>query len=329
MPRCMYNVIQNYSTEQILCFRAMFFLGVLILFLSIYAEKTLVYDEEKGIIFLEKDAYKPKKEEKKDIDAKKQDVKTIQNRGSTDIHLHREKDPPELYFKSGLEYYKNEDYKNALKNFKYASDREIKPKYLLWIGKTYRQLDKSIQFFSVLERIVKDYPESDVADDALFEMAFYYQKTDDYRMAIQIYKQLTEQYPFGTSFSNREEFLDVSRREIRRMRGEMISSLKLLGIQGETLSDAYKIFQKANSLKVTGEGDSQTVKAIKAKYNEKLMEDKMAADLTKRFKKSIQFAGILFVIFVVCCTIHLNMLLKVIQNRKQLSLLNEMLSDLD
>lgn len=313
-----------------------FILIIFVLLSCLHAEKILIYDEEKGIIQIEKDSLlsrKQKKKEKVKKDKGKVPLSVLQRKltsakGPGDIHVKREKDPPELYFKSALEYYKNHDFENALKNFKYASDKDVKPEYLLWIGKTYRQLDKQVQMFTIMERILKGYPDSDVADDALFEMAFYYQKSDNYRKASEKYKQLIEQYPFGLSYSSRKEFMDVARKQLRMMRGEMISTLKLLGFKGDELPDAYTKFQKANNLEVTGEGDVITVKAIKEAYKNKLIEEEKRAASMNQLKQSIKwaivFGGILFINFIIMIFARI----RVVRNRKNLTLLKETLSSL-
>lgn len=309
---------------------------IFVLFSCLHAEKILIYDEEKGIIQIEKDSLLSRKQKKKGKvkkDKGKVPISALQRKltpakGPGDIHVKREKDPPELYFKSALEYYKNHDFENALKNFKYASDKDVKPEYLLWIGKTYRQLDKQVQMFTIMERILKGYPDSDVADDALFEMAFYYQKSDNYRKAAEKYKQLIEQYPFGLSYSSRKEFMEVARKQLRMMRGEMISTLKLLGFEGDELPDAYTKFQKANSMEVTGEGDVITVKAIKEAYKNKHIEEEKRAASMNQLKQSIKwaivFGGILFINFIIMIFTRI----RVVRNRKNLSLLKETLSSL-
>lgn len=302
----------------------------------LHAEKILVYDEEKGIIMIEKDSLVSRnKKKKKTVTTDKDKVPLpgfrrglTKAKGPSDIHVKREKDPPELYFKSGLEYYKNHDFENALKNFKYASEKDIKPKYLLWIGKTYRQLDREVQMFTIMERILKDYPESEVADDALFEMAFYYQKSDNYQKAVEKYKQLTEQYPFGLSYSSREEFMEVARKQLRMMRGEMISTLKLLGYEGETLSAAYKNFQKANNLDVTGEGDVITIKAVKEAYKNKLLEDEKHAASMNQLKRSVKWAAVFGTVLLINLLLMIFVRLKGVRNRKHLTLLKETLSSL-
>ena len=315
------------------------FIAIILVFCgALHAEKILIYDEEKGIIQIEKDSLlsiKQKRKKKVVADKRKDKVAlpTAERRlapakGPGDIHADRKKDPPELYFRSGLEYYKNHDFDNALKNFKYASEKDIKPEYLLWIGKTYRQLDKQVQMFTIMERILKDYPESDVADDALFEMAFYYQKSDNYQKSIEKYKQLIEQYPFGLSYTSRDEFMEVARKQLRMMRGEMISTLKILGFEGETLSDAYQKFQKANNLEVTGEGDVITVKAIKEAYVNKIIEEERHATSLSQLKQSIKWATIFGVVLCLNLIIIIIARAKIIRNRKQLNIFKETLSGL-
>ena len=315
---------------------------ILILFVlcgCLHAEKILIYDEERGIIQVEKDSVlSGKQKSKKKMDSgDSKDKKVVlptakrrlaQAKGPGDIHVDRKKDPPDLYLRSGLEYYKNHDFENALKNFKYASEKEIKPEYLLWIGKTYRQLDKKVQMFTVMERILNDYPESDVADDALFEIAFYYQKSDNYQKAAEKYKQLIEQFPFGLSFSSREELIEVARKQLRMMRGEMISTLKILGFEGETLSDAYKKFQKVRGLEITGEGDVLTVRIIKDAYKNKTLEEEKLASSLSQLKQSIKWAGIFGAVMLLNLIIMIIARVKIVRNRKQLILFKEILSGL-
>lgn len=305
---------------------------VLFFLVSVFSEKVLIYDEEKGIIFIEKDTQKSpkdnsKKKKKKSISTPLSQKDTLKKQFDG-LYLNRKEDPPEVYFKSGLEYYRNSDYKNALKNFKFASEKDLQPKYLLWIGKSYRQLAKKNQMFSIMKRIIADYPESKVADDALFEMAFYYQKNDNYHEAINKYYQLAEQYPFGQSFSNGEEFLELAHKQIRIMRGEMLSSLKLLGIREEFLENAYREFQKRNDIPMTGIGNPTTVRAIKQQYAELLKKNDTISATIEQSRKSLKwligFGTVIILNLIFCIIIRL----KINQNRHQLTLLKEMLADI-
>jgi tetratricopeptide (TPR) repeat protein len=288
------------------------FILIALFIISSYAEKILIYDEEKGIIYEEV--------------VTKTIIKKVPKE---DIHVDRKKDPPELYFNSGLEYFKNGDYKNALKNFKYAADKDLKPEYLLWIGKTSRKMDKPSQMFSIMERILKDYPDSDVADDALFEMAFYYQKNYDYHQAMEKYAQLAEQYPFGLSYSNGKEFLKVSRTQRKWMQDKVMSDLKFLGIEGKTLEDVYKQFQKAYGIKPTGKGDQETVQAIKTTYAKKVEEEERRAASMRQLKESLVWAYIVGGVLILNLFLVLSMFFKINQNRKQLFFLRGILSDLE
>lgn len=299
-----------------------------------FGEKVLVYDEERGIVFIDKNnksnvKKKTKKSNIKNIRPQPTILKkTVKPKHPDDIHINRKKDPPELYFESGQKYYKNKDFDNALKNFKFAAGRQVKPKYLLWIGKVYRQTNKKTQMLSIFKRILDDYPDSDVADDALFEIAFYYQVNNNYENATKLYGKLAEQYPFGLSFSNGEEFLEASRTQQRAMRGEIASALKYLGINGETLPETYSNFQKQHKLKITGTGTFQTISLIKKLYKNQVLLNEKKEESNKRIQDSIKWLYLLgFVIFIGFITV-LSAQFKLKQNRNQLVLMKEMLSDL-
>jgi len=330
----MSQTIKNiYRNTPVLITAAM--LAITVISANSYADKILVYDEEKGIVLVDKDSLILIKEKKKTepvveekVVVKPREPAMASAKGVGDIHAHRKKDPPGLYFKSALDYYKDGDYENALKNFKYVAELDLKPEYLLWIGKTYRQLDKTDQMFSTMERVLADYDESDVADDALFEIAFYYQRIGDYEQATGKYKQLIEQYPFGLSYSNREEFLEVARTQLRTMRGEMVSTLRLLGIEEEELSDAYTQFQKTNNLKVTGLGDAATIRAIKEAYKNKVAEEELKAASARKFRQGVKWTLIAGVIFVLNLAFAAFTRMKIIQNRKHVFVLHDMLSEI-
>jgi tetratricopeptide (TPR) repeat protein len=154
------------------------------------AERVLMYDEERGIVFVDKneqDQQKQKPRQEHVAPMLPRQAPSAQKKG--DIHVGRKKDPPDLYFKSGLQYFRNGDYLAALKNFTYARAADPQPQYFLWMGKTYRQLEQYDKMMSIMQEILKRYPESDVADDALFEIAFYYQKNDDYDRATEKYAE--------------------------------------------------------------------------------------------------------------------------------------------
>lgn len=313
-----------------------YYITLLLLFSFSFAEKVLIYDEEKGIIYVDKEDLVDGKI-KKNIKKKKSTQKSVNTKTKKiykkrvpkeDIHINRKKDPPELYFNSGREYFKSGDYKNALKNFKYAADKDLKPEYLLWIGKTSRKMDKPNQMFSIMERILKDYPESEVADDALFEMAFYYQKNDDYHKAMRKYAQLAEQYPFGLSYSNGQEFLEISRTQRRWMQDKVLSDLKFLGIKGDDLEDVYKQFQEKKGLRISGIGDMETVQAISAAVTEKIEEEEMRAASLKQLNESLLYVYIGGGILLLNLLFILSMFSKIRQNYKQLFFLKGILSDL-
>jgi len=304
------------------------------------AEKVMVYDEEKGIIFVEKGADGKIVQPKQDYPSKSPAPKPKDgSQASTaaprpasardDIHLDRAKDPPELYLKSGLEYFKNRNYESALRNFTHADSVDPKPEYTLWVGKTQRQLGRFDRMLFTMQRILSVYPESDVADDALFEIAFYHQSTGNYDSAIALYTKLSEQYPFGTSYSNGEAFRDIAKEQRQAMKAEMVSTLKLLGIPGDEAPDLYTAFQKARGLPITGRADRETVQAVKAAHQKYLEEEAEKAQLSVRLARHQAWAYIVgsFVILNVLITILLR--IRIVGRARQLTSLEQVLSELN
>jgi tetratricopeptide (TPR) repeat protein len=245
------------------------------------AQKILVYDEEKGIIFVEKESLQQQSQPRATVPPSPQlpaQIPAPPSSADDDIHQGRHKDPPQVYFKSGLEYFRNRDYPNALKNFLHAQSKQALPEYALWIGKTHRQLGDFGAMLNTMNRILKQHPASDVADDALFEIAFYYQTTDEYHKALTLYTQLSEQYPFGVSYSNGEQFREVAREQRQVMQAELVAALNLLGFEGEELEPLVSAYQQGRQLTVSGAPDRATVRAIKE--DRKVVEDERSTVLS-------------------------------------------------
>ena len=219
---------------------------------------------------------------------------SLHARDSTDLQVGRKKDPPTLYFTSGLEYFKNADFTHALQNFRYADSVNPKPLFRLWIGKTFRQLGETRKTLEIMQAIVKDHSECDVADDALFEIAVYYQNSGDYEEAAHQYSLLSEQYPFGESYSTGEKFIDVARDQRAFMRAEMSNMLATLGYTNEDIAADFTAFQKDNGLKETGTADQGTVQAIKKMYKKMLDREQQSEEnelLAKRYLTWAAVAG--------------------------------------
>jgi hypothetical protein len=144
-----------------------------------------------------------------------------------------------------------------------------------------------------------------------------------------MYRILAEQYPFGVSYSNGEEFREVSRTQRQIMRAEMISELKILGYKHDTLEKNYRQFQRDNSLAITGRGDRETVKTIKALYEAKLASDAAIVRNKRQTRAGLRWAvgggGVLIVNIIVA----LLMRTALIRRQKHLETLKRTLNDLD
>lgn len=306
------------------------------------AQKVLMYDEEKGIIFVDKSELKDGRLPPRSPALESTAVETvtvtrtlpasrssIPTTKSTDIHVGREKDPPEVYFSSGLEYFKNHDFDNALMNFEAAFKRKKTPDYLLWIGKCQRQMGRSSDHLATMRKILKNYSSSDVADDALFEIAFSYQASNNYEAASVYYSRLVEQFPFGTSYSSGEEFREVARAQKRNMRAEMISALKLLGYAGNDLKDLYASFQKNSGLHPTGLGDSSTVRRIKEHYQSYLERQENGRAQIDYMNRRLQWAYVTAGVLALLCGIQAWNIFSARHRLETLNDLEQTLLDLD
>lgn len=298
-----------------------------LLFCGIAAsEKVLIYDEEKGIMFVDKDSPRHGSPQKPTVERQHpaSNGKTV----DATIQRGRQKDPPGVYFESGLQYFKNDNFDDALKNFTHADSLDPQPKYVLWMGKTLRQMGKFDRQMFLMNRIITTYPESDVADDALFEIAFSYQANNDYDKASKTYTRLAEQYPFGTSFSNGESFREIAHKQIQMMRAEMITTLKTLGYKGDDEESLYSAFQKDKGLPITGTGCVETVRAIKATYTGFLQAEATKLKYRERVNKYRALAfcltGLLAANAAALFILHGNIIAK----RKHIAVLCQSLSDL-
>lgn len=305
-----------------------------------YAAKQLIYDEEKGIIFVDPDA-PPEEEPSRDEPPQKKAVGAVpqiqsipssvvkKQRPKEDIHIGRKKDPPNVYFSSGLEYFKNRDFENAFRNFAYADSVDPQPKYALWKGKCLRKLNRTEQMLSVMNTILKTYPNSDVADDALFEIAFNAQVEKDYSRALGLYKRLAEQYPFGRSYSNNQEFREIARVQARAMEQEMISALDGLGIQDGDLGERLKAFQQQYNLKPSGEASAETVLGLLRAHEKMVQDQRLREQMREKTRGHAGFGYALAGAMMVFLIFQLGMAGVVRTRKEHIITLQQVLSDLD
>jgi tetratricopeptide (TPR) repeat protein len=303
------------------------------------AEKVLIYDEEKGITFVDKDeaparqqksAKQPGAEPGEKPAAKSVQSAQIPTSRNIDNGFIRgkRKEPSGVYFESGLQYFKAGNYDDALRQFIYADSTDPQPVYSLWIGKTYRQLGKGDQVMFVMKRILSTYPDSSVAADALFEMGFYYQTSDDYAKAAATYTQLTEQYPFAKSYSNGEEFREVAKRLKQMMRSEMISTLKVLGYEGDEPDDLFRKFQKYKGLAITGTGDQVTIRAIKQELGEYQKAEAQKAAAKLQAERYVRWSVALSALCVLFSAVMAFARISAVNKKKHLLALSQSLADI-
>jgi tetratricopeptide (TPR) repeat protein len=294
-----------------------------------------MYDEEKGIIFVDKDEAQSRRHaaetpEKPALKRSMPQGKMPPSRNvDNGLIKGKKKDPSGVYFESGLQYFKAGNFDDALRQFIHADSIDPQPVYSLWIGKTYRQLGKGDQVLFIMKRILDTYPDSAVAADALFEIGFYYQTSDDYARAAATYTQLTEQYPFAKSYSNGEEFREVAKRLKQMMRSEMISTLKVIGYEGDEPEDLVRNFQKSQGLAATGVEDQKTVRAVKQEYRQYQTNESKKAAARSRAGRSMKWSAALSGVCLLCLAAMIAARMNAANRKKHLLALSQSVSDLD
>jgi len=236
-------------------------LSILIFPPSLLAKKVLIFDEKQGIIWVEEG----KKQDPKGFEIpeiKKKTViveeKTIRVRE----HIKIKPVSAEEYRQTGEKFYFNQDYVEAIKYFQKAWDNKRDPVDYFWIGACYRKQDKEAEVSRIFNELVEKFPTSEVADDALFYLAVAAQKNNDYEHAFDLYRQVVEMYPNGTSLIGKFYFRDEAKNQLRAMKVDIMSRLKLLGYSDNNTVDLIKAFQTANKLSVTGKPDQTTLETL-------------------------------------------------------------------
>jgi len=315
------------------------FLSVISLFIMLQATGAqLIYDREKGIIFSSERDKKAPSEKKtpppRDNAAHKATRNDSRTHGLTrgtpeTIHADREKDGPGLYHQSGLRYFENSDFPNALKNFKQAHRLSPMPEYLLWIGKSHRRLGDTRGFLSAMTTIIEKYPDGETADDALFELAYYRQEQNDYHNASRLYARLAEQYPFGVSVSNGIEYLETTRERRRTMRAEMVTALKYLGYTGSNVEALLKSFQADNGFESTGNPDPATVTVVKKQYAAKFRLAGENARMKRHTQRALKWGIPLGILMIFNLGIVIAARINIGRRMKTAAELKDVLTDLD
>jgi tetratricopeptide (TPR) repeat protein len=229
------------------------------------AGANLIYDEEKGIISAQQD-------EKKDAAAPRKPRRPTSpnaepSRNKYNLHPDREPDPPDAYFFSGLQFYSDSNYQAALENFTHAASLHDAGRYQLWIGKTQRSLGNDSIMLARMRLILETWPDCEVADDALFEMAWYYQQQQNYARAQELYIRLIEEYPFGRAFSSNQRFSDFAKKQLARMHGKTAAMLYALGYDtAMAFSTMVEKAQQNMGLEPHGRLDAHTMRTFSERY---------------------------------------------------------------
>ncbi len=236
-------------------------LAILFCITFVQAKKVLVFDEKQGIIWVDEN----KKTESKKFEVpefKKKKVVIEETSVQVRKHVKTKAMTAEDYREAGIKFYSNSDYIEALKYFNKGWELKTDPVDYFWIGACYRKMDKSDDMGRVFNEIMDKYPKSDVADDALFYLAVNAQKNNEYQVAYDRYKEVVEFYPEGVSVIGKFSFREEAKKQLRGMKIDIISRLKLLGYSDNNAPELLKAFQTEHDIEPTGMPDKKTVELL-------------------------------------------------------------------
>jgi len=293
---------------------------------SPYAGETvLLYDEDKGVIFADRDSIEAARQKRIQALQKRKSHQAAQEKVE---QMKQSSVNPQRYFESGLDFFRAGDFKTAQQIFSLADSLDPSPVYQLWIGKTLRQQGNYASMLQIMRSILTEYPASSVADDALFETAFYFQVNHNYAQATEHYKRLSEQYPFGTSYTNGEEFREVAQRQYKYMRAEILSMFNVLGIDGTDLSSRYRQFQTKYDLPQTGQGDRVTILKIKEVYRLFLAQQQQPSHKLQILNKHTPHLLWVLLLLFVNCVILIVLIYKTNKRRNHLNSMTQSILEL-
>ncbi len=245
------------------CLRLSFFIGILILPPWAGAGKVMVFDENKGIIFLDEAEAKAYK--------KKLSPAQSQTQKSNSVQLSRQAvqgKSPEALFEVGSKYFTDENFNEALYFFDQAYQTSKKPLYLFWAGRTYRRLNQDSAMVASFEKLLALYPKSDLADDACFFLGAHHRVEDHFQIAKDYFSKLLSDYEDSHSATGELDYKQEASQQLTAMRQELTDMLATLGFDSFNSVLGLKAFQIKYGLQETGIADHQTLSLLRAE-NEK------------------------------------------------------------
>ncbi|MFZ3092173.1 MAG: tetratricopeptide repeat protein [Nitrospirota bacterium] len=176
-------------------------------------EKAQPFKDMKG---LKEDIQAPDSETAPDIEAKEKLKKKTPSERDTGwvygnsvalllVKITGEEPADEAVFKSGLYFFKNEDYKKAVDAFKKVIKKYPKSELVsaaaYWIGESNYAMGSLKDAIDVYEEIISKYPNSDYWDYAQYSLGWLYVNEGDYKMAIQHFTKATQSPSMSLAYS--------------------------------------------------------------------------------------------------------------------------------
>ncbi len=247
-------------------------LAVLLVSVFVFSEpvkKRMIFSEEGGIQWVDEkgNLIDPVKKKSTEIIIERKIVRTPvkPTLGNTLFQV-------EENYLSGQRLYVKQNYPKAMEYFERAYRLSLDPIYLYQVALCYLRLNELEKMKQSFKQILKQHPKSEIADDALWQLAQFEKGKRFYSRAIEYYRSLVNDYPRSRSLQGETNLSKEAQLEIVALEQEMRSYLQKMGFSGE-LTESIKQFQKQNGLKPFGLMDSATVSLAAELYKWKILED--------------------------------------------------------
>ncbi len=222
-----------------------------------WAQKVLVFDEERGIRLVDKaEAGKHAPPRPKEAAPRQDNLRISEAKG---------KSAPQLA-KVGTDFYEAGNYEEAAWFFQQAYGVSRDAEDLLWKARSLRMAGQEAESMEEFGRVLERHPKSDVADDACFYIASHYRLKGDHDQARKWFDRLLTDFDKAVSLSGGVNFQREASVQLSAMRSEVSDMLSQLGHNAFDQSAGISEFQRNAGFPVTGRADSATVAGLTAAF---------------------------------------------------------------
>ena len=217
------------------------------------SDKVLIFDEDQGIIWVEKG------EEKTFRKKSKPKIPTLSQREKYLLQYNHEK-----MYETGVKFFKDNNFEEALYYFNSLYQKTKNPLALFWSGRCYWNMNDKASAEKRFQSILKKHTQSEVADDACFFLGISQRLKGDYHGADEYFQRLLTDFPATTALSGKLDYVKAASEQVGQMRREISHLLGIIGIDSSLPEEGLAKYQSLINLPPTGKADSITTANLRS-----------------------------------------------------------------